>query len=131
MENAFNKVLEMNHKHVSVRFNSAVNLLSNVFIKSNSRATHSVFYEMLDINSYYESVRSSSRDMFMNDKMMYFDRNRSPTPKFTHSQNINKHISPSLQDSTIFLTRVQEKYRSSKSKRRRQNKSVDRSAFMF
>lgn len=53
MENAFNKVLEINHKHVSARVTSAVNLLNNVF----SKQTRSCFSELY----LYQSIPNTSQ----------------------------------------------------------------------
>lgn len=55
MENAFNKVLEMNHRHVKARISSGSNLLASVLIENNRRITHSVFEELQRINSSYIS----------------------------------------------------------------------------
>ena len=133
MENAFNKVLEMNHKHVSVRLSAAMNSLSRVIISHNKKMTYGVFLELCSINSSYNSVKSSQGDWYLDKKYLpLYDGNRSPTPKFSHnSKNIfDSHISSSLKDSTIFLTRVQEKYRTG-SKKRRMNKSVENNSFLY
>ena len=132
MENAFNKVLEMNHKHVSVRLSAAINLISRVIISHNKKMTYGVFLELCSINNSYNSVKSSQGDWYLDKKYLpLHDGKRSPIPKFSHSNNIfDTHISSSLKDSTIFLTRVQKKYKTGL-KKRGMNKSVDNNSFLF
>ena len=109
MENAFNKVLEINHKHVNARVTSAVGLLTNIFSKP---------------------VRNSFSELYLFGGEMITSVNRSPTPKFTHSpiMNVDENSSASLHDSTLFLTRLQSKNSTFKAKRRN-NKSMDRLMF--
>lgn len=104
MENAFNKVLEMNHKHVCVRVSSGVGLLNNIVRRRLEKPFE-------DLGASY--TPSSGTGI------------RSPTPKFSHSQNIlcNDEYSSSLHDSTLFLNKFQAKGKN--------RKSLENTMFMF
>ena len=93
METAFNKVLEMNHRHVSTRIESGLKILSSV---CTSRQ------------------RKWFKHMKINEKPIYFvDRNKSPTPKFNYTEkyNYNDDYSSSLHDSSIIMSRFKDKMR--------------------
>lgn len=105
MENAFNKVLEMNHKHISARVSSGVNLLDNILNKK---------------------MRSVFEDLYVFDTSSLFSGNRSPTPKFTQSKKLHlDEFSSSLHDSSIFLSRLQ-----TRQTNRRKGKSMDKAMYL-
>ena len=107
MENAFNKVLEMNHKHVSVRISSGVSLLGSIVTRH---------------------TREAFNDMYLCEKPEVFTRNQSPTPKFNYFQNMiqSEEYSSSLHDSTLFLSSFHNRRKS-----RKNNKSMDTNSFLF
>ena len=108
MENAFNKVLEMNNRHISVRVTSGVNLLSNIFSKP---------------------VEKAFSDLYFSNPQAEISGIRSPTPKFSHTGILHmEDYSSSLHDSTIFLSNMSHKSKIARSKRR-VNKSADRIMF--
>lgn len=93
MENAFNKVLEMNHKHVVARVESGLSMISSV---------------------YTSRKRKWFKHLKINEKPIYFaDRNKSPTPKFSFSDkyNYNDEYSSSLHDSSIIMSKFKDKMR--------------------
>ena len=104
MENAFNKILEINHKHVNARVSSAVSLLSTIFNKQ---------------------IKSSFSEIYLYEAQIPMVEHRSPTPKFEQSNLINlEEYSSSLHDSTLFLNKLHTKHKMVRG--RRQNKSMDR-----
>jgi hypothetical protein len=105
MENAFNKVLEMNHKHISARVASGVSLLNNVFNRQ---------------------VKYAFEDLCLVDDPLICSRSRSPTPKFKQNMLHREEYSSSLHDSTIYLSRLSNRH----NHRRNGNKSMDRTMYL-
>lgn len=123
MENAFNKVLEMRHDNINDKLVSGTNLLNYVL---------------------KHHIKNAFNDIKWYDQTNIIDNNRSPTPKFNHTNllsnedyletnmmmNDQSMYSSSLHDSTLFLSRCQEKYKRTKEVGKK-NKSQDNASFMF